>query len=74
MVVPEAKVIKTLEFLGFTVIRERQHIVMERENGDGTKTPLTMPKHSQIKGSTLRSICSQASISREDFSAAYEQI
>ncbi len=28
----KAKVIKTLEFLGFTVIREREHIVMEREN------------------------------------------
>ncbi|MHC5911724.1 MAG: type II toxin-antitoxin system HicA family toxin [Nostoc sp.] len=70
----KAKVIKTLEFLGFTVIREREHIVMERENEDGTKTPLTMPKHSQIKGSTLRSICTQAGISREDFLSAYEQI
>ncbi|WP_292801326.1 type II toxin-antitoxin system HicA family toxin [Nostoc sp. NMS7] len=47
---PKAKVIKTLEFLGFTVIRKREHIVMERENEDGTKTPLTMPNHSQIKG------------------------
>ncbi|MEH2204581.1 MAG: type II toxin-antitoxin system HicA family toxin [Nostoc sp.] len=72
--VPKARVIKTLEFLGFTVIREREHIVMERENEDGTKTPLTMPNHSQIKGSTLRSICTQAGISREDFLSAYEQI
>ncbi|BAY79650.1 hypothetical protein NIES25_61350 (plasmid) [Nostoc linckia NIES-25] len=46
---------------------------MERENEDGTKTPLTMPNHSQIKGSTLRSICTQAGISREDFLSAFEQ-
>ncbi|MBN3872540.1 type II toxin-antitoxin system HicA family toxin [Nostoc sp. JL33] len=71
---PKAKVIKTLEFLRFTIIREREHIVMERENEDGTKTPLTMPNHCQIKGSTLRSICTQAGISREDFLSAYEQI
>ena len=70
---PKAKVIKTLELLGFSMIREREHIVMIKNNGDGTKTPLTMPNHSQIKSSTLRSICTQAGISREDFLAAYQQ-
>ena len=70
---PKAKVIKTLELLGFTIIREREHIVMIKNNEDGTKTPLTMPNHSQIKSSTLRSICTQAGISREDFLAAYQQ-
>ncbi|MDF2387155.1 type II toxin-antitoxin system HicA family toxin [Nostoc ellipsosporum NOK] len=70
---PKAKVIKALESLGFTIIREREHIVMLRENEDGTTTPLTMPNHSQIKGSTLRSICTQAGISRQDFLSAYEQ-
>ncbi|MGH7998431.1 MAG: type II toxin-antitoxin system HicA family toxin [Brasilonema sp.] len=54
---PKARVIKTLELLGFSIIREREHIVMVRENNDGTRTPLTMPNHSYIKGSTLRSIC-----------------
>ena len=70
---PKIKVIKTLELLGFSILWEREHIVMVKNNKDGTKTPLTMPNHSQIKSSTLRSICTQAGISREDFLAAYEQ-
>ncbi len=70
---PKKRVIKTLESLGFTIVREREHIAMVRENADGTKTPLTMPNHSQIKGSTLRTICTQAGISREDFLRAFER-
>lgn len=46
---------------------------MFRENPDGTGTPLTMPNHSFIKASTLRTICTQSGISREDFIKAYEQ-
>jgi hypothetical protein len=45
---------------------------MERENADGTKTRLTMPNHRNIKASTLRTICTQAGIPREDFLKAYE--
>lgn len=70
---PKKRVVKTLESLGFTIVREREHIAMVRENADGTKTPLTMPNHSQIKGSTLRTICTQAGISREDFLRAFEK-
>ena len=70
---PKAKVIKALEMLGFRLVREREHIAMLRENADGTRTPLTMPNHARIKGSTLRSICTQARISRDDFLQAYEQ-
>ncbi|GFP19281.1 hypothetical protein HKBW3S42_00297 [Candidatus Hakubella thermalkaliphila] len=70
---PKQRVIKSLEILGFRVIREREHISMERENPDGTKTPLTMPNHSKIKASTLRTICTQAGISRDDFLNAYEK-
>ncbi len=44
---------------------------MQRENPDGSKTPLTMPNHPYIKASTLRTICSQAGISRKDFLTAY---
>ena len=54
------RVIKALSLLGFRVVREREHIAMVRDNADGTKTPLTMPNHARIKGSTLRTICSQA--------------
>jgi predicted RNA binding protein YcfA (HicA-like mRNA interferase family) len=67
------KVIKTLEILGFHIIRTGNHISMERTNPDGSKTPLTMPNHETIKGSTLRVICTQASIKREDFIKAFEK-
>lgn len=70
---PIRRVIKSLEILGFRVIREREHISMERINSDGTKTPLTMPNHPKIKSSTLRTICTQAGISRNDFLDAYEK-
>jgi len=70
---PKARVIKSLEMLGFRMIRQREHIAMLRENPDGTKTPLTMPNHSKIKSSTLRTICSRAGISREDFLKAYNK-
>ncbi len=70
---PKQRVIKTLEILGFRMIREKEHISMERTNPDGTKTPLTMPNHLKIKASTLRTICTQAGISREDFLNAYEK-
>ncbi|HHN65152.1 MAG TPA: type II toxin-antitoxin system HicA family toxin [Nitrospirae bacterium] len=53
---PKRRVIKALENLGFKVVREKEHISLIRENPDGTKTPLTMPNHSRIKSSTLRTI------------------
>jgi predicted RNA binding protein YcfA (HicA-like mRNA interferase family) len=70
---PKAKVIKVLEQFGFSIVREKEHISMIRKNSDGTKTPLTLPNHKQIKSSTLRSICTQAGISRDDFIASYEK-
>jgi predicted RNA binding protein YcfA (HicA-like mRNA interferase family) len=70
---PKASVLRALELLGFQVVREKEHISMVRQNADGTETPLTLPNHRQIKSSTLRSICTQAGISREEFLAAYEQ-
>lgn len=70
---PKWRVIKTLEMLGFQMVREKEHISMERVNPSGTKTPLTMPNHPKIKASTLRTICTQAGISREDFLKAYEK-
>ena len=70
---PKRKVIKALEILGFRLVREREHISMVRENPDRSRTPLTMPNHPKIKASTLRTICTQAGISRDDFMKAYER-
>lgn len=70
---PKQKVIKALKLLGFEIVREKEHISMIRNNEDGTKTPLTLPNHSKIKGSTLRTICTQSNISRDDFMAAYNK-
>lgn len=70
---PKRKVIKALELLGFRLIRQKEHIAMERNNPDGTTTPLTIPNHPKIKSSTLRTICTQAGIARGDFLVAYEK-
>ena len=69
---PKRNVIRALERMGFRVLREKEHIAMVRENSDGSKTPLTLPNHPRIKSSTLRTICTQAGISRDEFLAAYE--
>ncbi len=42
----------TLERLGFSLVRTGNHIALIRENLDGTRTPLTIPNHRRIKGST----------------------
>jgi predicted RNA binding protein YcfA (HicA-like mRNA interferase family) len=70
---PKRRVVKTFELLGFHLVREREYIAMVKENPDGTRTPMTMPNHDRIKGSTLRTICTQAGISRDDFLRAYYQ-
>jgi len=70
---PIDKVIKTFEKLGFRLIREGNHIAMLRENQDGARTPLTMPNHRYIKGSTLRTILTQSGISRDEFLDIYRE-
>ena len=69
---PRQRVIQALKRLGFEIVREGNHISMARENPDGTRTPLTMPNHSKLKSSTLRRICTQARITRQDFLEAYQ--
>ena len=70
---PKARVLRALESLGFRLVREREHVAMVRDNPDGTRTPLTLPNHPHLKGSTLRAVCTQAGITRDDFLKAYEQ-
>ncbi len=69
---PIADVIKAFEHLGFRIVRTGNHIAMIRENDDGTTTPLTMPNHRTLKGSTLRTILTQSGIQRNDFLDAYK--
>lgn len=69
---PRTRVVAALEALGFQIVREREHIAMLRQNADGTKTPLTLPNHKTIKSATLRIICRQSAITREEFLKAYE--
>ena len=71
---PRTKVVKALAILGFRTVREKEHIAMERENPDGSKTPLTMPNHPKIKASTLRTICTQSGITKNEFLEAYRKV
>ncbi len=69
---PRQRVLGALAKLGFEVVREGNHIALRRKNTDGTTTPMTIPNHPTIKGSTLRTICNQAGISRDEFMKAWE--
>jgi hypothetical protein len=60
--------------LGFQLVRESEHVAMIRQNPDGSHTPLSIPNHRTIKSSTLRSICTQARITRDEFLAAFEKV
>jgi predicted RNA binding protein YcfA (HicA-like mRNA interferase family) len=70
---PKQRLVRALARLGFGLVREGNHISMERVNPDGTRTPLTLPNQRTIKGSTLRTILTQARISRDAFLSAYEE-
>ncbi|MGQ0662350.1 MAG: type II toxin-antitoxin system HicA family toxin [Pseudomonadota bacterium] len=70
---PKTQVIRAFEKLGFRVVREREHVALARNNLDGSKTTMTIPNHPRIKQSTLRTICTQAGISRADFLRAYDK-
>lgn len=68
---PKQRVLQAMKKLGFEVVREAEHIALRRENPDGSITPMTLPNHRTIKGSTLRTICTQAGIPRDEFLDAY---
>lgn len=69
---PYERVLSALQALGFEVVRRGNHISLARTEPDGTITPLTLPGHRIIKGSTLRTALTQSGIAREDFIRAYQ--
>ncbi len=69
----KTRVLKALASLGFEIIREREHIAMQRRNLDGSSTPLTRPNHPTYKSSTLRTILAQVGIPRDSFLATYHE-
>jgi len=69
---PKARVLRALLALGFEVVREREHIALARRNADGSSTPMTIPNHATLKGSTLRTACTRAGIDRDEFLLAYD--
>jgi predicted RNA binding protein YcfA (HicA-like mRNA interferase family) len=70
---PKSRVIAAFHALGFEVVREAEHIALRSPSRTGGSDCLTMPNHSTIKSSTLRTILTQAGISRDDFLRAYEK-
>lgn len=71
---PKRNVVKAFEILGFILVHEGNHVIMERTNPDGTKTPLVLPNHRTITSSTLRSVLTQCGIERSDFLEAYSKV
>ena len=69
---PKARAIREMQTLGFELAPEESRRAWRRRNTDGTVTPLPIPNHPRIKGSTLRTLCRQSDISREEFLKAYE--
>jgi hypothetical protein len=61
------RLLRAFAALGFVIVRRGNHVSLGRIEADGTRTPLTIPNHRTIKGSTLRAALSQSGISREEF-------
>ena len=70
---PLNRVLRALERMRFVLERRGNHLILARDEPDGTRTPLILPGHRTLKSSTLRSILTQSGVSREEFVRAYEQ-
>ena len=70
---PYDRVLRALQALGFEVVRTGNHIALARTESDGPVTPMTLPGHRIIKGSTLRTALTQSGIPRDDFIRAFQR-
>ncbi len=68
---PRNRVISTFNKLGFKLVRITKHIHMIKTDENGDPQYLTIPNYNFIYGGTIRKICSEANISREEFLRAY---
>jgi predicted RNA binding protein YcfA (HicA-like mRNA interferase family) len=71
---PIERVLKALAVLGFGIVRQGNHVSLERRNADGSSKPMTIPNHRRLKGSTLRTVLAQAGVDRADFLDAYDSV
>lgn len=70
----EKRVIKALMLLGFEVVRNPNHTIMQRPNPNGRTDKITIATgHKTIKGSTLLGSLGKANVTRDDFLTAYEK-
>lgn len=69
---PLDRVLAALAKLGFHVVRQGNHVALARQNDDGTQTPMTIPNHRRLRGSTLRTILRQSGIARDEFLEAFD--
>lgn len=68
--IPLGRVLKALQSLGFHVVRSGTHIVLVRDEPDGTVTGLAIPSHRRVKGVTLLSAVTRAGVTREELAKA----
>ena len=68
---PKRKVLEAFIKLNFEIVREAEHIALRRQNPDGSTTPMTIPNDRTYKSSTLRTILTQAGITRNEFLDVY---
>ena len=69
---PSERVLRALQTPRFQIVNRGNHISLVRNEPGGKRTPMTLPGHRTIKGSTLRTALTQSGISREDFLRAYD--